>query len=115
MHSTMAALPPDWLSATRPLRIPLDAQRWLSLEDAADGAQLLTLFTVCPWNLPEAAEQALAAVNLRERAGPVIAVGVWRDALVLSLRLNPALPAPAALDEGAYALLGFVEQYLRRY
>lgn len=113
MQTAMADLPQDWLSTARPLRIPIDAQRWLSLDDAIDGAQLLTLFTVCQWNLQEAAEQALAAVNLRERSGPAIVVGVCHDALVMSLRLNTALLTPTALEEGAYTLLCFAEQCLR--
>lgn len=114
MHMAMNVAPQDGTGTARPLHIPIDEQRWLSLDVAVDGAALLALFFLCPWSLQESAAHALAAANLRERAGPPIAVGVYRDALVVSLRMNPALPTPVALEESAGELLRFVARCTHR-
>jgi hypothetical protein len=91
-----------WSAASDDVAIDINEHRWLTFETASNGERMLTLFTLCPWTLLDAAERALCAASLRERSGRVLAVGIYREALVVSTRLGLGLSQPeveAAVSE----------------
>jgi hypothetical protein len=97
-------------SSAAPAKVDLTENRWLTLETADDGSGVMVLFTRCPWTLADAGERGLRYANLRERSGSPIALGIWRDALVLSVRLDESALRPVALENAAMELMRFSDQ-----
>lgn len=106
--------PLSWVPyGTESMTFDLDNGRWLTLDKTVDEEHIMSLFTPCPWTLFEAAEQGLRNISLRKRPAPAIALGVHRDALVLSTTLGRNPPNTAVLEAAMLSLMRFLEICLR--
>jgi hypothetical protein len=77
-----------WAAESGDVAVDINEQRWLTFETASNGERVVALFSLCPWTLLEIAEKALRAANLRQPGGNALAVGIYREALVVSMRLR---------------------------
>lgn len=104
----------SWIPyGTESMMLNLENGRWLMLDKTVEEEHIMSLFAPCPWTLFEAAEQGLRNISLRKRPAPAIALGVHRDALVLSMNLGRNPPNTTLLDAAMQSLLRFLEVCLR--
>lgn len=87
--------------------IDLGNGRWIDIGCAANGQQIVSLFTQCPWILHDVAARGLRYVNLRERLGSSLSLGIYRDALVVTLRLEHRDSGQQAIEAAVAELMRF--------
>lgn len=93
--------------------IDLGNGRWCEIGETANGQQIVSLFMQCPWILHDVAVRGLRYVNLRERLGSPLALGIYRDALVMTLRLDPRAAGPQAMEAAVAELMRFSDLCLQ--
>ncbi|NEX64224.1 type III secretion system chaperone [Noviherbaspirillum galbum] len=85
----------------------LESGNWVTVETAENGERIVTMFMPRPWDAQEVGERCLLHANLRQRPGRAIGIGVFREAVVLALRVPSHQLDARTLETAVRELVGF--------